>query len=212
MKYSTILFDFDGTLAQSEHAILDAIRESVTHHGLDYEMHKATFAQSIGLPMIGVYTKLFGETKAKQIRKTHIDIQHKHFHKYTLLDGAMDTLKILKEHTISTAIVTSANRPKMEALVAKLKLADYIGYLVTLDDVKDAKPHPEGILKAMKVLHAEPDSTLMVGDSEADIRAASRAGIDSVLLSTHVLKLHDLSSTYTIQQFDQLLSIIGLDR
>jgi phosphoglycolate phosphatase-like HAD superfamily hydrolase len=51
----------------------------------------------------------------------------------------------------------------------------------------------------------------MVGDSEADIKAANGAGIDSVLLSTDVVKLHDLSPTYTIQQFDQLLSILGLE-
>lgn len=209
-KYSTILFDFDGTIAHSENAILDAIRDSVTLHGFDYEKHRETFAHRIGLPMIDVYTELFGAENAKQIRKTHIDIQHKHFHKYTLLDGALDTLRILKKHKVSTAIVTSANRPKMEALIAVLKLSDYFDYLVTIDDVKDAKPHPEGILKAMSSLHAKPDSSLMVGDSEADIKAATNAGIDSVLLLNDLVRLHDISPTYTIQQFDQLLPIVGV--
>jgi phosphoglycolate phosphatase-like HAD superfamily hydrolase len=51
----------------------------------------------------------------------------------------------------------------------------------------------------------------MVGDSEADIKAATNAGIDSVLLLNDLVHLHDISPTYTIQQFDQLLSILGLE-
>ncbi|MEI7652669.1 MAG: HAD-IA family hydrolase [bacterium] len=210
MKYSTILFDFDGTLAHSTAAIMDAIRESLTYHGLDFEKHKEIFKDGIGKPMIEIYIKYFGAKKAKEIRKTHIEIQHKHFHKYILLDGAMETLKILKAQGISTAIVTSANRPKMEALVADLKLKDYISYLVTLEDVKEAKPHPEGILKAMRELDAQPSSTLMVGDSEADIRAASHAGIDSVGVTYGTLgkEINKYHPTYTIDSFTDLIKII----
>lgn len=210
-KYSTILFDFDGTIAHSQVAVLDTIREAVTHHGLDFDKHKNLFLHGIGQPVLDIYTTLFGLEKAKQIRQTHLNVQHKHFHKYALLGGAVDTLKVLKRHKVSTAIVTSANRPKMEALMNALSISEYFDYMITLDDVKEAKPHPEGILKAMAELHSQPDSTLMVGDSEADIKAANGAGIDSVLLSTDVVKLHDLSPTYTIQQFDQLLSILGLE-
>ena len=62
----------------------------------------------------------------------------------------------------------------------------------------------------MSSLHAKPDSSLMVGDSEADIKAATNAGIDSVLLLNDLVHLHDISPTYTIQQFDQLLPIVGI--
>ena len=49
--------------------------------------------------------------------------------------------------------------------------------VVTLDDVTKAKPDPEGIKLAMRKLDADPDSTLMVGDSQYDIQAAQNAGI-----------------------------------
>jgi pyrophosphatase PpaX len=210
-KYSTILFDFDGTIANSETALLDSVKEAVTHHGCDYEKNKKVFMVRAGQPMGEIYIELFGKEVGLRIRQTQLDVQHKHFHKYTLLDGALDTLRLLKKHQISTAIVTSANTKKIEALLTTLKISDYFDHLITIDDVKEAKPHPEGILKAMSSLHAKPDSSLMVGDSEADIKAATNAGIDSVLLLNDLVHLHDISPTYTIQQFDQLLSILGLE-
>ena len=210
-KYSTVLFDFDGTIAHSEVAQSDAIRETLNHHGFEYDTHREVLLNRLGRPIIDVYTELFGAEKAKHMRETHTKIQHKHLHKYTLLDGALETLKTLKKNDVSIAIVTSANKEKMMDLVDRLHIKDYFDYMVTLNDVSDAKPHPEGILKAMTELKAKRHSTVMVGDSEVDIRAASEAGIDSIFITTKVPMLHGIVSTYTINQFDQLLPILGLD-
>ncbi|MEI6326609.1 MAG: HAD family hydrolase [Candidatus Roizmanbacteria bacterium] len=209
-KYSTVLFDFDGTIAHSEIPLIHTIRETLNHHGYEYEKYKHTLTNRSGRPIIDVYDELFGSDKAKLMRETHKKMQRNHLHKYSLLDGALETLKTLKKNDVSTAIVTSANKEKIDALVDILHIAEYFDYTISLEDVSEAKPNPEGIQRAMTELRAEPQLTVMVGDSPNDIKAANQAGIDSIFITTNIAKLHDLISTYTIDEFDQILPIVGL--
>ncbi|WP_251081456.1 HAD family hydrolase, partial [Frankia sp. Mgl5] len=77
-------------------------------------------------------------------------------------------------------IVTGKGSNSAEISIAQLQLAPFFPVVITGDDVAEPKPHPEGILLAMKLLQAEPQTTLYVGDSDSDIKAAKAAGVTSV--------------------------------
>ena len=57
-------------------------------------------------------------------------------------------------------------------------MQDYVNIIIGADSVKNVKPSPEGLEKAIKILGAEMKNVLYVGDSEVDAEAAEKAGID----------------------------------
>jgi phosphoglycolate phosphatase-like HAD superfamily hydrolase len=59
-------------------------------------------------------------------------------------------------------------------------LIDLFDVIVTRDDVRRLKPHPEPVLQAMEKLEAEADRCVMVGDTSVDVLAARAAGINSI--------------------------------
>src|SRR5690625_1362641 len=57
-----------------------------------------------------------------------------------------------------------------------LNLTEYFDVTIAGDEVEHAKPHPEGVHKAMDLLNTKPEESMYIGDSDADIQAGSRAG------------------------------------
>jgi len=199
-----IFFDFDGTLAHSEDAVHDTINEVLGHFGYPLRTREQT-TFSTGGTALQAYIDASGDMeKASHMRAHHIKTQFRHMHKCVLFPGVLDTLHKLTPN--QKAIITSANRPKMEELLHAMQLDTVIDYLVTSDDVACPKPHVEPFEKAMKYFGVEPDECLMVGDTEADIAGARNAGIRSVgvtysSLGQEIKKYHP---TYTIDSFPEL--------
>ncbi|MCP2821256.1 HAD family hydrolase, partial [Salmonella enterica subsp. enterica serovar Typhimurium] len=65
---------------------------------------------------------------------------------------------------LKLGIVTGKGRHSADISFDQLQLTTFFPVVITGDDVEQPKPHPEGILLAMKLLGAEPETTLYVGD------------------------------------------------
>ena len=79
-----------------------------------------------------------------------------------------------------TAIITHAEREVINHAHSKFKFLKDIDIIITQQDLKYTKPHPEGLKKAIKQLGLKPDETIYVGDLPHDIQAGKRAGIKTV--------------------------------
>ena len=101
-------------------------------------------------------------------------------------------------------LVTTAPRESAIELIERLGIADYFAIVVAVEDVERPKPHPDGPLRAMRALGADPRGCAMVGDSPNDIKAGRAAGARTIGVLT------GLSSRETLEREGANLILEGV--
>jgi len=117
----------------------------------------------------------------------------KNLNKLRLFPGVKNLIQVVKEDGLKIAIATSADRSKFQASFQQVGLTEeQFDLIVTGDEVKHTKPHPEIYLTTVKKLRLEPSSCLVVEDSIAGVEAAKKAGTFSVAV-TNTFSKKDLA-------------------
>jgi pyrophosphatase PpaX len=176
---SLILFDFDGTLADTLPASFAAFRTVFKK----YDGQDVTNEQLIAM---------FGPTEEDIIARNfnHKEIVQEAINEYYDLYGRghsginkinsiLELLILLKENGKQIAIITGKSRKAFHISSEALNLSEYFDYVVTGDDVEKPKPDPEGIYQAMDFFGAKPEEVVFLGDSNADILAGISAGVQT---------------------------------
>jgi len=88
----------------------------------------------------------------------------------------IDLMKFLKAANIKIACFTNSIRPNAELMLQKTGVLEYLDLLVTNQEVKNAKPDPEGYLLCMSALGVSKDECLIVEDSPKGVQAAKASG------------------------------------
>jgi pyrophosphatase PpaX len=95
----------------------------------------------------------------------------------TVYPGVVDVVRALKTEGIATGLVTSKNRSGALRGLTLVRLEALMDVLVCADEVDNPKPHPEPVEKAVRLLGADPVTTIYVGDSVHDMRSGRAAGV-----------------------------------
>jgi len=90
-------------------------------------------------------------------------------------------LEGLRQRGKQTAILTGSKRSFVEPVLAREGIDFLVDLLVCLDDVRQHKPHPEAVFKALDSMGIPKEQAVMVGDSIKDIEMGKSAGIATVL-------------------------------
>lgn len=140
--------------------------------------------------------------------------------RYRMLPGADSVLKKLKAEGIKQALVTSSNGLKMLHLEEELPgFTTGFNALVTAEDVKHSKPHPEPYLKGASLLGMDPENCIVIEDSAQGVQAGNAAGCFVIGLTTTLpesaisrwcdIVLHDLSELDVKQIIDHIVERRG---
>lgn len=180
MKYKHIVFDIDGTLIDTEYAVLKSFQDTLLEiTGERKEMDDLRFCLGItgedSLKILQIedipgamklwVEKLYDEKLEKQV-----------------FDGIVDLLKALKEADYQLGIVTSKERAQFYRDQTCLSIADYFDVIVCAEDTEEHKPTAAPLLKYMELAGAEDKSeVLYLGDSKYDKECAGNAGVDFAL-------------------------------
>lgn len=179
MKDITILFDFDGVIADTE----TLYTEFWNAEGMKYFGE-----ENFGIKIKGQTWKhisKFFEKEEELAQAMHDIDEFERNMPYDLVPGAWDFLCQVKEAGIPTAIVTSSHDKKMaNAWRAHPGLKEMVTTVLTSNDFTASKPNPECFLKAMEKLCATPERTVVFEDSIHGIEAGRAAGALVVGLST----------------------------
>ena len=180
MRIKLIIFDFDGTLGDTRRNIVTTMQMAISEMQLPSRT-EAECASTIGLPLAGCFKTLFPDIQEELIPRcaeTYRRIFNENLQKITpeAFPGVVKTLKALKEQGFVLTIASSRSRNSLTELTRDMGIADYISYLIGADDVKEAKPRPEPVLKTLAAMQFDASEALVVGDMAVDILMGANAG------------------------------------
>ena len=181
MHYTTYLFDFDYTLADSSRGIVLCFRHVLERNGYT-DVTDDAIRRTIGKTLEESFSILTGETDParladfKQQYRKEADV---HMTPNTrLFPETLDVLRRLKERGAKVGIISTKYRFRIHDTMDQHLPADFLDIVVGGEDVTRAKPDPEGLLHAITELGVEKTDVLYIGDSTVDAETALAAGVD----------------------------------
>ncbi|MEO3947713.1 pyrophosphatase PpaX [Gorillibacterium sp. CAU 1737] len=213
--FDTILFDFDGTLVDTNELIITTflhVLEGKTATPLTRE----TIIPRMGLPLREQLHLFSGQEEVDELilayRAYNLQVHDELIRKYPYVD---EVLRELHENGIRMGLVTNKVRITTEKGLKLMGYDAYITEAVTADDVQVGKPDPEGVLQGVSLFQSDPEKTLMVGDSHFDILAGQRAGVRTAGVAWSLKGeeyLAEYNPDYMLKDMRDLLAITGIKR
>jgi phosphoglycolate phosphatase len=182
MPPRAILFDFDGTLADSFAAIAASTNHVRTRYGLP-ELAEAEVRRYVGYGLDNLM-----QTLVPTAPPEHAVAVYREHHEATmfagtrLFAGVADTLAELRRRGYRLGVCSNKKVAFTRALVEALGLSALFGAVLGPDDVGVPKPHPAMLLEAARRLGAEPAECVYVGDMAVDVEAGRAAGMAVLLV------------------------------
>lgn len=180
-----VLFDLDGTLADTEPAWMAAKAAVAARYGIVWTAQDSR--DSIGQP-----TPMYcAEFVRRGVPATVDEVAHQITSAVTAeiercvswKPGALEALQHAVDAGLDTALVTMAYRPVAEAIVRATNLPVF-ATIVAGDDVENSKPHPEPYLRALHALGLDARDAIAIEDTATGAASALAAGVTTVLVPT----------------------------
>ena len=208
-----ILFDFDGTLADTAEGIVLTMQETFRQMGLPVP-GEAAVRQTIGLPLAdGI--RLLGNLSDEQTERgtqtyralfPTFELSH-----IKMFPGVAGVISELSRRGIRMAICTSRGRNSLERILSRHGLWECFETVVTSSDGLAPKPAPDPVLALLERMGLEADEAMVVGDTTFDILMGSRAGCRTVAVTygNHSREqLLEVCPTHVIDDFAELPGIL----
>lgn len=181
MNYTTYLFDFDYTLADSSRGIVTCFRNVLNRHGYTHPTDN-DIKRTIGKTLEESFSILSGVTDTRQLtefKKEYIKEADTHMTVNTVLFlETKSVLAALKDSGARIGIISTKFRYRIKELLDQHFPEDFLDIIIGGEDVQTPKPSPEGLLLAIRQLHVTKAETLYIGDSTVDAETAQKAGVD----------------------------------
>lgn len=180
LRWSTVLFDFDGTLANTIPLILASYRHTIATFGLA-PADDDTIRSWIGRTLPDMFTELAGADAAPGLMAAYSAWQADHAEEYLEPYAGIDELVgELAAAGARMGIATSRRRDSAERLTRILGLHEHLPVLVAMEDTAAHKPAADPLLLAAERIGATPSEAVYVGDAVVDLAAARAAGMAAI--------------------------------
>jgi phosphoglycolate phosphatase len=181
-----IVFDWDGTLMDSESQIVSCIHAAVAD--LDLEpMSDATVSNIIGLGLREAIDTLV-PGRDEQFHQAFVEAYRTHWFQSEsslLFEGVRPMLDAVREQNFLLGVATGKARRGLDRVLNDTGLDSYF-HATRCSDEAHSKPHPQMLLDLMEALDVLPEETIMVGDTEYDMEMATNAGVAKVAVRSGV--------------------------
>ena len=216
MDIQAVIFDFDGTLADTRKLIVTAKQEMMKELGLKV-LDEKTCASSIGLTAYDAFSRDYPELSSEEVEVLVKTYRAKFEELKTsmppeLFPGLIETLEALKERGIVCTIATARNRKSLLSFLDRANITGYFTYILAQEDTTHLKPDPEPVLKTMEDLGFPKEQTMVIGDMPMDILMGKNAGAYTTGVTYGNAKrdiLEAAGADFVIDRIGDLLPIIG---
>ena len=211
-EYLYYLFDFDLTLADSSKGIVMCFTNVLHRHGY-MDVTEMEIKRTIGKTLEESFSILTGVTDAEQLaawKKEYTKEADIYMNDNTVLfPETVEVLTRLKAEGAKLAIISTKYRYRIQAVIDKYFPSHFIDVIIGGEDVKVAKPNPQGVKTALRKLKAKKKYALYIGDSTVDAETAQNAGIDFCGVLNGLTTREELS-TYPHRQILSNLTLLPL--
>ena len=214
MKPQLIIFDFDGTLADTTAAILKTYRMAIKSIGAERRTDTQCQA-TIGLPLKEGFRQLYPDFADEQLDNCvnnyrRIFNENKKNLVPELYPGVKDTLGKLAAMGIRMTIASSRSRESLIEFCDENGITQYFDMILGADDVTHAKPNPEPVLITLERMNVGCENALVVGDMPVDIEMGRGAGCETVGVTYGNSSIDSLKAANPGQMIDKFSDILEI--
>lgn len=182
MSFRLIVFDWDGTLMDSESRIVGCMREAMAAEGL-VPATQGSVREVIGLGLAEAVERLLPRADAGLRERVALAYRQRFLAAESdpspLFPGVRELLGWLEAQDYLLAVATGKGRRGLDQALGATGLGRLFHATRCADETR-SKPHPAMLIELMEVLGARPSETLMVGDTEYDLLMAQNAGTQAL--------------------------------
>lgn len=214
MKYKAILFDNDGTIVDTERAIIESFKHAMKDVLNDENPNIDEFKSLIGIPLIDQFRHFCkDEEVVDQLTKAYRKHNYETFDQYASnFEGLPEILKTLKDMGYFMGIVTSKQHGNTVTGLEVMGLTEIFEYIQGSDDYEIHKPEAGCLKHACEEIGFDPNEVLYVGDSVYDIHSGNGAGCDTAAVLWGVFskeKLMTENPTFVLEKPTDLLELLS---
>lgn len=213
-KITTVLFDLDGTIIDTNELIIQSFMHAlkgVVPQGFGREH----IIPSMGQPLTVQLQHFAKQQNVEHLAKLYREYNHlRHDEMVTLFPGVAAVISQLRSSGIRLGVVTTKMRATTIRALELLGIYESMEVIVSIDDVDHPKPHPEPVAKAIQALGSVPSETLMVGDSSVDMQSAIAAGAMPVGVAWSLKgeeNLFKAGAVHMLREMKELLTLCGIE-
>jgi phosphoglycolate phosphatase len=207
-KFDLIIFDWDGTVANSTELIIDAICNASVETGLPMPTREAA-SSIIGLGLREALIVLFGNISENQLQQI-VAGYARHYNagenSIPLFKGVSETVAELHSKGVALAVATGKGRGGLNRALENSGIGHYFHATRCVDECF-SKPHPQMILELMDELGAAPERTLMIGDTSFDLQMAQNANVARLGVTYGAHPLSRLLPHEPLAHFDEFAGV-----
>ncbi len=203
----------DGTLVDSQHVIAEAMAIAFNDQGFKPPPPTAV-KRVVGLRLEEAIARLLDELAesavdvlAARYRQVFFELRSRPDHVEPLFPGVRETLALLDRPEVALAIATGKNRRGLLAVLERHEIGHHFTILKTADD-GPGKPNPHILIDAMAEAGAEPDETVMIGDTVFDMAMARDAAVRAIGVGWGYHEADELSASGARIVIDRLHDLL----
>lgn len=204
--YNTFIFDIDGTLINTEQAVLGSLQKLLKNN-YKRNMNLQDLVFVLGIPG-AVALRQLGIDDVDQANKCWNDLMREYLHTIHVYDGIQEVLIELREQSILTGVVTSKTNQEYLDDFVPFGLVRDLPYAVCADDTELHKPYPEPLLKFLEISGAQAENSIYIGDTIYDYECARDAGVDFGLALWGCKQPEIIPAKYKFEHPKDILAIL----
>lgn len=210
-KISTILFDLDGTLIDTNELIITTYLHTLNKY------YPSKYSREDVLPFMGpTLHEAFSTIDPDRVEEMILEYRTFNIANHDALvkefAGVLETVSTLKEKGYKLGIVTTKRLDVTLKGLRLMNLDSFFEVIVAYDHVSKTKPDPEPIFKALEQLDSTPSEAMMVGDNYHDILAGKNAGTITAGCAWSIKGREYLAKyepDYILENMADILTILG---
>lgn len=205
--FNYLIFDVDGTILDTEAAILKSLQNVMACEGEEYQIEELRFA--LGIP---------GKETLRRLYVTDVERIHLKWAKAVLefseevkvFKGLEEILKVLSNKPVKMGIVTSKTHQELKDEFDPFGLSSFFQYTINANDTEKHKPHPDPLLACLEGLGATQRDAIYIGDSIYDMQCAKSAGVRFALALWGAKTVERFESAdYILKEPNDILTLIN---
>jgi len=209
LMVKAVIFDWDGTLADTRKAVVQSFQKVLTEAGC--RVSDEFIARRMGIGTKKTIIEAFREchmrldvSTLEKLADEKVRVQAGLADIVSLFEGVTELLEAMQGKT-KIALATMSGRKVVDKLLPAKRIAKYFDVVVSADEVANPKPDPEVFLVAAKKLGVAPEDCVVVEDSVFGVRAAKAANMKCIAVPSGACSKEELEQEHPDLMIDSLL-------